>query len=53
MDGLAGGVSRPALARGRAIRRGTSHDVLFYKFLQWQIDRQLAEAQAHAHRARA
>ncbi len=28
-------------------------DVLFYKFLQWQIDRQLAEAQAHAHRARA
>jgi 4-alpha-glucanotransferase len=23
-------------------------DVLFYKFLQWQIDRQLAEAQAHA-----
>jgi 4-alpha-glucanotransferase len=23
-------------------------EVLFYKFLQWQIDRQLAEAQAHA-----
>ncbi len=23
-------------------------DVLFYKFLQWHIDRQLAEAQAHA-----
>jgi 4-alpha-glucanotransferase len=23
-------------------------DVLFYKFLQWQIDRQLAETQAHA-----
>jgi 4-alpha-glucanotransferase len=23
-------------------------DVLFYKFLQWQVDRQLAEAQAHA-----
>jgi 4-alpha-glucanotransferase len=25
-----------------------SRDVLFYKFLQWQVDRQLAEAQAHA-----
>ena len=25
-----------------------SRDVLFYKFLQWQIDRQLAEVQAHA-----
>ncbi len=25
-----------------------SEKVLFYKFLQWQIDRQLAEAQAHA-----
>jgi 4-alpha-glucanotransferase len=25
-----------------------SGDVLFYKFLQWQIDRQLAEVQAHA-----
>jgi 4-alpha-glucanotransferase len=24
------------------------HEVLFYKFVQWQIDRQLAEAQAHA-----
>jgi len=24
------------------------HSVLFYKFLQWQIDRQLAEAQSHA-----
>ena len=24
------------------------HDVLFYKFLQWHIDRQLAHAQAHA-----
>jgi 4-alpha-glucanotransferase len=24
------------------------NDVLFYKFLQWQVDRQLAEAQAHA-----
>ncbi|MCU1336632.1 MAG: 4-alpha-glucanotransferase [Bryobacterales bacterium] len=23
-------------------------DVLFYKFLQWQVDRQLAEAQSHA-----
>jgi 4-alpha-glucanotransferase len=25
-----------------------SNDILFYKFLQWQIDRQLAETQAHA-----
>ena len=25
-----------------------SREVLFYKFLQWQIDRQLADAQAHA-----
>ncbi len=25
-----------------------SHDVLFFKFLQWQIDLQLAEVQAHA-----
>ena len=25
-----------------------SRDVLFFKFLQWHIDRQLAEAQAHA-----
>ncbi len=25
-----------------------AHNVLFYKFLQWHIDRQLAEAQAHA-----
>jgi 4-alpha-glucanotransferase len=24
------------------------HDVLFYKFLQWQVDRQLAEVQDHA-----
>ncbi len=28
--------------------REHQHDVLFYKFLQWHIDRQLAEAQAHA-----
>ena len=27
---------------------GHQHDVLFHKFLQWHIDRQLAEAQAHA-----
>ena len=24
------------------------HEVMFYKFLQWQVDRQLAEAQDHA-----
>jgi len=28
--------------------REHDRDVLFYKFLQWHIDRQLAEAQAHA-----
>ena len=31
-----------------AFAREHSHSVLFYKFLQWQIDVQLAAAQAHA-----
>lgn len=38
-------------ARSAAVEdfaREHERDVLFYKFLQWQIDRQLAEAQAHA-----
>ena len=48
-----GPIGRPNIAtRGRRewrISPGTSRAlVLFYKFLQWHIDRQLAEAQAHA-----
>ncbi|MGA3187660.1 MAG: 4-alpha-glucanotransferase [Bryobacteraceae bacterium] len=35
----------PAVAE---FAREHHRDVLFYKFLQWHIDRQLAEAQAHA-----
>ena len=35
----------PAVAE---FAREHPRDVLFYKFLQWHIDRQLAEAQAHA-----
>jgi 4-alpha-glucanotransferase len=31
-----------------AFAREQERNVLFYKFLQWQIDRQLAEVQAHA-----
>jgi 4-alpha-glucanotransferase len=40
--------------RSRAVAefaRDHHEQVLFYKFLQWHIDRQLAEAQAHALRA--
>lgn len=38
----------PTSAAVAEFAREHSRDVLFYKFLQWQIDRQLAEVQAHA-----
>ena len=38
----------PRAAAVAKFAREHQRDVLFYKFLQWHIDRQLAEAQAHA-----
>jgi 4-alpha-glucanotransferase len=38
----------PRSAQVAQFAKEHSHDVLFYKFLQWHIDRQLAEAQAYA-----
>ncbi len=38
----------PASPEVARFSREHSREVLFYKFIQWQIDRQLAEAQAYA-----